>query len=57
MRTICHRYILKEKVLNPDGDTFVYELAEKSLDQEAVKSKLDSFIAKVNSFSVIVVFC
>lgn len=43
---IKQRYILKEKVSSADGDSHVYELAEKSLDQ-AVKSKLDAFVAKM----------
>ncbi|MCO5547059.1 hypothetical protein L7F22_000500 [Adiantum nelumboides] len=43
---IRQRYILKEKVSGVDGESFVYELAEKSLDQ-AVKSKLDSFVSKM----------
>lgn len=43
---IKQRYILKEKVSSTDGDSYVYELAEKSLDQ-AVKSKLDAFVTKM----------
>eukprot|EP00250_Pteridium_aquilinum_P006443 c16371_g1_i1 orf=207-995(+) len=43
---IKQRYILKEKVAGADGDSHVYELAEKSLDQ-AVKTKLDVFVAKM----------
>lgn len=51
---IKQRYIVKDKVSSAEGDSFVYELAEKSLEQ-AVKSKLDAFIAKMvrrNGFSV-----
>lgn len=40
------RYISKEKVSSADGDSFVFELAEKSLDG-LVKSKLDAFVAKM----------
>ncbi|KAI5072702.1 hypothetical protein GOP47_0012808 [Adiantum capillus-veneris] len=43
---IRQRYILKEKVSGADGESFVYELAEKSLDQ-AVKLKLDAFVLKM----------
>ncbi|KAH7290726.1 hypothetical protein KP509_30G061400 [Ceratopteris richardii] len=43
---IKQRYIVKEKVSGPNGDAFVYDLAEKTLDQP-VKAKLDAFIAKM----------
>eukprot|EP00249_Psilotum_nudum_P010286 c22451_g1_i1 orf=348-974(-) len=43
---IKQRYIQKEKSSNPEGDTFVYELAEKALDNP-VKAKLQGFISQM----------
>lgn len=43
---IKQRYISKEKNSSAEGDSYVYELAEKALDQ-AVKSKLDAFVSKM----------
>lgn len=43
---IKQRYISKEKISSVDGDTYVYELAEKALDP-AVKSKIGAFISKI----------
>ncbi len=43
-------YIQKDKVASNEGDSFVFELAERAED-EAFKKKLQDFIKKVKPFS------
>ncbi|KAF3331188.1 melanoma-associated antigen 1 isoform X2 [Carex littledalei] len=43
---VQQRYLQKEKVAGPEGNTVMYELAERALD-ESINSKLKSYIAQV----------
>ena len=41
------RYLQKEKVNGPEGNTVMYELAERALD-ESVNEKVKDYIAQVH---------
>ncbi|XP_078178500.1 uncharacterized protein LOC144572709 isoform X1 [Carex rostrata] len=43
---VQQRYLQKEKVAGPEGNTVMYELAERALD-ESISAKLKSYIAQV----------
>lgn len=43
---VQQRYLQKEKVSGPEGNTMMYELAERALD-EPIKTKLKDYIAQI----------
>ncbi|KAJ3694624.1 hypothetical protein LUZ60_000001 [Juncus effusus] len=45
---VQQRYLHKEKVAGPEGNTMMYELAERSLD-ESISSKVKEYISQVVS--------
>lgn len=47
-------YIQKDKVASNEGDSFVFELAERAED-EAFKKKLQDFIKKVKPLAIILI--
>lgn len=47
--SLC-RYLQKDKVNGPEGNTVVYELAERALDGE-VSQKIKEYISQVLSIS------
>jgi len=44
------RYLQKDKINGPEGNTVVYELAERALDGE-VSQKIKEYISQVHSIS------
>ena len=44
--SVIIRYLQKEKVVGPEGNTVMYKLAECALD-ESISTKLKSYIAHV----------
>lgn len=43
---LCCRYLQKEKVNGPEGNTVYYELAERALDP-AINDRIKEYVAQV----------
>lgn len=50
--SLFNRYIVKEKITNPDGVVFSYKLAENALD-EIGKENIQAYVKQVGTYGML----